>query len=85
MKIAIVSAGDVENSRRFDAEYYVNLKVRCSLCNTTFPKYDSLIEQRKKNHEQRHTRGKSYKGRSTGGGNNIIGKVEWLDVKESDK
>ncbi len=80
MKNGIVSAEDVEKYGRLDAEFYLNLKVRCSECPQEFPKYDSLIEERKISHEAKHTRGKLFKGRTNGGGNNIIAKVRWIDV-----
>ena len=52
--------------------------ISCSLCDTEFDENDSLIEIRKKRHEEKHTRGWNYKGQSNGGGNNTLGKVEWL-------
>ena len=55
----------------------MNTKIKCSLCDMEFFKNDPLIEQRKKRHEEKHTRGWNYKGRSNGGGNNTIGIVEW--------
>lgn len=83
MKIGIVPAGDVEKENRLDAEFYLNLKVRCSQCSQEFPKYDPEIEKRKVRHEQKHSRGKNFSSRESGGGNNIIGKVEWIDVRSN--
>lgn len=54
------------------------MKVKCSLCDTEFDDSDPLIFHRKLRHEQKHTRGWNYKGRENGGGNNTIGKVEWI-------
>ena len=53
------------------------MKTTCSLCGQPFNKLDPDLELRKKRHEEKHTRGKNFKGRSNGGGNNIIGEVEW--------
>jgi len=52
------------------------LSWKCSLCPTQLPD-DELIKVRKQRHEEKHTRGWNYKGRSNGGGNNTIGIVEW--------
>lgn len=67
----------------FDLEVEImNTKVKCSLCDMEFIKNDPLIEQRKKRHEEKHTRGWNYKGRENGGGNNTIGSVYWITIGE---
>ena len=56
--------------------------IKCSLCDTEFNTDDPLIEVRKKQHEEKHTRGQNYKKQSLGGGNNTIGIVEWKNIKK---
>lgn len=51
--------------------------ISCSLCDQEFDERDPLINVRKQKHEEKHTRGWNYKGRSNGGGNNTVGKVVW--------
>lgn len=50
----------------------------CNLCKQSFEKSDPDLNIRKKRHEEKHTRGKNHKGRSNGGGNNILGEVIWI-------
>ena len=52
--------------------------ISCSLCGIEFRKLDPLINIRKQRHEEKHTRGWNYKGQANGGGNNTVGKVEWI-------
>ena len=58
-----------------------NKVAECSLCKHEFP-IDNLIDIRKEKHEARHQRD-PYRNssRESGGGNNVIGKVEWK-IKE---
>jgi len=81
--VAIVNFSDVmkDKNMRLDAEFYVKKKIKCSLCDQEFRKYDPHIAIRKRNHEQKHTRGWNCKGRQNGGGNNTIGRVRWIDLK----
>lgn len=76
MKIRIVSSNEVNKQKRLDAEYYIEGKVKCSLCKQEFYKSDKDIESRKEQHEKKHdpTIMKASK-------NNILGKIEWIDVK----
>ena len=52
---------------------------KCSRCDQELPN-DNLIASRKNQHETKHTRGKNFKGRENGGGNNIIGDVTWIRI-----
>lgn len=82
--IGIVPSSEINESNgfRLDASYYLNKKIKCSLCDTEFSKFDIDIDKRKKRHEEKHTRGWNYKAQRNGGGNNTIGKVIWEDVAD---
>ncbi len=54
--------------------------IACSLCLHQINEQDPLAERMKKRHEERHQRGRNHKKQENGGGNNIIGKVEWRTV-----
>ncbi len=81
--IGIVPYSEIAKSKghRLDASYYLNKKIKCSLCDQEFSKFDIDIAKRKERHEEKHTRGWNYKAQNNGGGNNTVGKVTWEDVK----
>lgn len=56
-------------------------EVMCKLCKHKFKKNDKQLKLRQEKHEAKHARSHNdpkNKKRSGGGGNNIIGKVEWV-------
>ncbi len=54
------------------------MKIECSLCDSEFDVDDSLISERIKRHEEKHTRGWAWKAQKNGGGNNTMGEVFWI-------
>lgn len=82
MKVGIIPSSETnkENGFRLDAEFYLNKKIKCTLCDQEFDKFDPLIKERKKRHVEKHTRGWNMKAQRNGGGNNTIGVCDWEDV-----
>lgn len=54
---------------------------QCSLCPMQLPN-DNSIEHRKDRHNEKHTRGWSYKAQRDGGGNNTMGVPKYTEVYE---
>jgi len=65
--IGIVPASDIneKNGYRLDPSYYLNKKIRCSLCGQEFSKYDIAIANRKERHERHHKNGRKEKRNTT--------------------
>lgn len=65
---------DFKTSQRIQARLVKECKIKCSLCDQEFMKYDSQIKQRKARHERKHDQTKPH-----GSKNQTWGKVEWLE------
>lgn len=77
-KVAIVPSSEL--GRSWIAEDHVSKKIKCTLCDQEFFKFDPLIKERKARHAEKHTRGWNMKAQKNGGGNNTIGVCDWEDV-----
>lgn len=71
--IGIVPFSEIAKSKgqRLDASYYLNKKIRCSLCSQEFSKFDIDIADRKEKHERHHKNCRKEKRNTT------EGKVVW--------
>ncbi len=77
MKVGVVPSSEINelNGFRMDASYYLNKKIKCSLCDQEFYKYDPQIKERKKAHVRKHDPTKPH-----GSYNQTWGEVHWEDV-----
>lgn len=85
MKVGIVPSSEINESNgfRMDASYYLNKKIKCSLCGMEFDKFDPLIKERKKKHQEKHLRFKGLLSQRDGHqtqNSSTKGKVFWEDV-----
>ncbi len=81
--IGIVPSSELD-VKNLSAEFYLNKKIRCSICQQEFNKYDINIDQRKEKHEAKHLRYKGLPSQRDGHqtqNSSAKGKVVWEDVK----
>lgn len=77
VRTSSIPYSEIVKHKRFDAEFFLGGKIKCSLCDQEFYKADSQIKERKERHEELHDETKSHASL-----NQTWGKVEWLEVQE---